>query len=248
VTSDVLAATRAGESLGAAAARQAGLRVEVRHAVPLGESGDLLHADALSPAAVEALVGEGKALGRQLAGHGLVCLGEVGIGNTTVAAALCCALLGLRPDEAVGLGSGADAAMLERKRTVVAGAVARAGAQHGAALTEPLTALAALGGAELAMLAGVTMGAASGGTPVVLDGLATSLSALVAVRLEPAAQAALVAGHRSRERAHAAVLTELGLEPLLDLRLRAGEGVGACLAAQLLLTALRVRRTAGRTS
>ena len=84
--------------------------------------------------------------------------------------------------------------------------------------------------------------------PVVLDGLATSLAALVAVRLEPAVQAALVAGHRSRERAHAAVLTELGLEPLLDLRLRAGEGVGACLAAQLLLTALGVRRTAGRTS
>ena len=81
-----------------------------------------------------------------------------------------------------------------------------------------------------------------------LDGLATSLAALVAVRWEPAVQASLVAGHRSRERAHGAVLTELGLEPLLDLRLRAGEGVGACLAAQLLLTALAVRRTAGRTS
>jgi nicotinate-nucleotide--dimethylbenzimidazole phosphoribosyltransferase len=98
------------------------------------------------------------------------------------------------------------------------------------------------------VLTGETLGAAAAGAPVVLDGLATSLSALLAVRLEPAAQAALVAGHRSRERAHAAVLTELGLEPLLDLRLRAGEGVGACLAAQLLLTSLGVRRTAGRTS
>jgi nicotinate-nucleotide--dimethylbenzimidazole phosphoribosyltransferase len=82
----------------------------------------------------------------------------------------------------------------------------------------------------------------------VLDGLATSLAALVAVRVEPAVQAALVAGHLSRELAHGTVLTELGLEPLLDLRLRAGEGVGAGLAAQLLLTALAVRRTAGRTS
>jgi nicotinate-nucleotide--dimethylbenzimidazole phosphoribosyltransferase len=98
------------------------------------------------------------------------------------------------------------------------------------------------------VLTGVTLGAAAAGVPVVLDGLATSLAALVAVRLEPAVQAALVAGHRSRERAHGAVLTELGLEPLLDLRLRAGEGIGACLAAQLLLTALGVRRTAGRTS
>ncbi|MCU1668245.1 MAG: cobT [Blastococcus sp.] len=248
VTSDVLAATRAGESLGAAAARQAGLRVEVRRAVPLDEPGDLLHSDALTPAAVDALVDEGRVLGGQLAREGLVCLGEVGIGNTTVAAALCGALLGLRPDEAVGLGSGADAAMLSRKRTVVGGAIARATAQHGAALAEPLTALAALGGAEFAVLTGVTLGAAAAGAPVVLDGLATSLAALLAVRLEPAAQAALVAGHRSRERAHAAVLTELGLEPLLDLRLRAGEGVGACLAAQLLLTSLGVRRTAGRTS
>ena len=248
VTADVLAATRAGESLGAAAARAAGLRVEVRRAVPIDPPGDLLTADALTPAAVAALVEEGTALGRELARHGLVCLGEVGIGNTTVAAALCGTLLELPPEEAVGLGSGADAAMLERKRAVVTGALARAREQHGAALADPLTALGALGGAELAVLAGVTLGASAAGVPVVLDGLATSVAALVAVRLEPAVQAALVAGHRSRERAHAAVLTELGLEPLLELRLRAGEGVGACLAAQLLLSALAVRRTAGRTS
>ncbi|HET9078841.1 MAG TPA: nicotinate-nucleotide--dimethylbenzimidazole phosphoribosyltransferase, partial [Acidimicrobiales bacterium] len=82
--------------------------------------------------------------------------------------------------------------------------------------------------------------------PVVLDGLATSIAALVAVRMEPAVQAALVAGQRSREQAHKQVLTELGLEPLLELRLRSGEGVGACLAAQMLLTALRVRKATAR--
>ena len=179
-----------------------------------------------------------------MAGHGLVCLGEVGIGNTTVAAALAAALLGLTPEQAVGLGSGADIAMLDRKRAVVSGALARTRQGRGT----PLGALAALGGPEVALLAGVTLGAAAAGVPVVLDGLVTSLAALVAVRLEPAVQASLIAGHRSRERAHAAVLTELGLEPLLDLRLRAGEGVGACLAAQLLLAGLGVRRTAGRTS
>jgi nicotinate-nucleotide--dimethylbenzimidazole phosphoribosyltransferase len=82
----------------------------------------------------------------------------------------------------------------------------------------------------------------------VLDGLVTSVAALLAVRAEPAVQAALVAGQRSRERAHQAVLTELGLEPLLDLRLRSGEGVGACLAAQLLLTALRARQLTARVT
>jgi nicotinate-nucleotide--dimethylbenzimidazole phosphoribosyltransferase len=248
VTADVLAAAGAGESLGAAAARQAGLRVVARRAVAAGGQGDLLTADAMTAGAAVALVEEGRLLGRELASHGLVCLGEVGIGNTTVAAALACALLGLAPDDAVGLGSGADASMLDRKRSVVAGALARARRERGEALADPMTALAVLGGPELAVLAGVVLGAAAAGVPVVLDGLATSLAALVAVRLEPAVQAALVAGHRSRERAHAAVLTELGLEPLLDLRLRAGEGVGACLAAQLLLSALGVRRTTGRTS
>ena len=248
VTADVLAATATGESLGASTAHQAGLRVVAHRAVSPDPQGDLLTADALTPAAAAALVEEGRALGRELAGHGLVCLGEVGIGNTTVAAALACGLLGLDPDDAVGLGAGADAAMLDRKRAVVRGALQRARAEHGAALAESLTALAALGGPEVAVLAGVTLGAAAAGVPVVLDGLVTSVAAAVAVRLEPAAQTALVAGQRSRERAHAEVLTELGLEPLLDLRLRAGEGVGAALAAQLLLTALRARRTAGRVS
>jgi nicotinate-nucleotide--dimethylbenzimidazole phosphoribosyltransferase len=246
VTADVLAATRTGESLGAATARQAGLRVRAHHAVSPDPQGDLLTSDALTPSAAETLVEEGRALGAELAAAGLVCLGEVGIGNTTVAAALACALLDLDPDDAVGLGAGADAAMLDRKRAVVRGAVQRLRDQHSAA--DPMTLLAALGGPEIAVLAGVTLGAAAAGVPVVLDGLVTSVAAVVAVRLEPATQTALIAGQRSRERGHAAVLTELGLEPLLDLRLRAGEGVGAALAAQLLLTALRARRTAGRVS
>ncbi|SEL98092.1 cob(II)yrinic acid a,c-diamide reductase [Blastococcus sp. DSM 46786] len=244
VTADVLAATGTGDSLGASTARQAGLRVRAHHAVSPDAQGDLLTADALTAGAAAALVAEGRELGRELAATGLVCLGEVGIGNTTVAAALACGLLGLDPDDAVGLGAGADAAMLDRKRAVVRGALARVRQEHGSA--GPMTLLAALGGPEVAVLTGITLGAAAGGAPVVLDGLVTSVAAAVAVRLEPAAQTALVAGQRSRERGHAAVLTELGLEPLLDLRLRAGEGIGAALAAQLLLTALRARRTAGR--
>jgi nicotinate-nucleotide--dimethylbenzimidazole phosphoribosyltransferase len=138
--------------------------------------------------------------------------------------------------------------MVARKRAVVDQAMQRATGQYGASLREPRVALAALGGPEFALLTGAVLGAAGAGAPVVLDGLATGVAALAALRLEPGAQAHLIAGQRSRERAHAVVLRELGLEPLLELRLRAGEGVGACLAAQLVLTGLTIRRTAANVA
>jgi nicotinate-nucleotide--dimethylbenzimidazole phosphoribosyltransferase len=249
VTGQVLAATEQGVSLGAVTARQAGLACQAVYARAPGEAGDLASSDAMTVPGVAALVAQGTDLGRRLAGHGLVCLGEVGIGNTTVAAALACALLGMDPAEAVGLGAASDTAMMARKQDVVTRAVDRARAAYGAALAgDPWVAAAALGGPEVALLAGVTLGAAQARVPVVLDGLVTSVAALLAVRAAPAAQTVLVAGQRSRERAHHAVLTELGLEPLLDLRLRSGEGVGACLAAQMLLTALRARHGTARVT
>jgi nicotinate-nucleotide--dimethylbenzimidazole phosphoribosyltransferase len=241
VTDDVLAAARAGAAVGTVAATAAGLRSVV---VDCGTAnGDLLHTDALSSAEVSALLARGREVGATEGRSGLVALGEVGIGNTTVAAALAAVLLGVPAQEAVGLGSGADSAMLARKREVVAGALARVGPT-----SDPLRALAAVGGPEVAFLTGVALGASGAGAVVVLDGLLTSVAALCAVLLEPAVDQHLVAGQRSRERAHAAVLQRLGLEPLLDLRLRAGEGAGACLAAQLLLAGLRVRRETARTS
>jgi nicotinate-nucleotide--dimethylbenzimidazole phosphoribosyltransferase len=247
VTGDVYAATLQGVSLGASTARAAGLGVVAVYArAGQGPAGDLVESDALTSADVSALVGEGRRLGLRLAERGLVCLGEVGIGNTTVAAALSCALLGLEPAAAVGLGAAADAAMVTRKQQVVTLALARARAAHAGRLRDPWTAAAALGGPEVALLAGVTLGAAEGRVPVILDGLVTSVAALLAVRAEPAVATVLIAGQRSREAAHHAVLTELGLEPLLGLRLRAGEGVGACLGAQLLLTALRARQATAR--
>jgi nicotinate-nucleotide--dimethylbenzimidazole phosphoribosyltransferase len=138
--------------------------------------------------------------------------------------------------------------MMQRKRSVVGRALTRAGRAHGDRLRDPRVLIAALGGPDIALLTGVTLAAAESRVPVVLDGLVTSVAALLAVRLEPAAQTALVAGQRSRELAHAAVLGELGLEPLLQLRLRSGEGVGACLAAQLLLTAMRARAATVRVN
>lgn len=253
-TVDVLSATVAGTSLGAATAKGAGLDViavdagvaravaGARAARPTGDRGDLATTDAMPLTDVEALVAAGHDIGREAARGGLVCLGEVGVGNTTVAAALACALLDLEPQDAVGLGSGSDADMLARKREVVVAALARTKGE-----SDPLRLLAAVGGPEIALLTGVVLGAAAAGSPVVLDGLAASLPGVVASRVEPAVQGYLLAGQVSRERAHALVLRELGLEPLLDLRLRAGEGVGACLAASMVLQGLAVRRIAART-
>jgi nicotinate-nucleotide--dimethylbenzimidazole phosphoribosyltransferase len=254
VTAEVHEATVRGISLGAATARQAGLACEAVYARTAGPAGDLAEADAMTGPDVAALLAQGTELGCRLAGRGtaggqLICLGEVGIGNTTVATALACALLRLDPAGAVGLGAASDTAMMARKQEVITRALTRARAAHGDRLArDPWVAAAALGGPEIVLLAGVTLGAAQSRVPVILDGLVTSVAALLAVRAEPAAQAALVAGQRSRERAHQGVLTELGLEPLLDLRLRSGEGVGACLAAQMLLTALRARRRTARVT
>ena len=243
VTADVARATREGTSMGAVAAAAAGLDVELIDAGIGCSRGDLGTADALDETTYAALLALGRERGRALATSGPVALGEVGVGNTTVAAAVAAALLGLPAVEVVGRGSSADSEMIERKRDVVARALARVGAS-----ADPHDLLRRLGGGELAVLTGLVLGVAETGGVVVLDGLATSVCALAAVRDEPAVAAHLVAGQRSREKAHAAVLHELGLEPLLDLRIRAGEGVGAALATGLVKDALAVRRGVARTS
>ena len=244
VAEDVLEAARAGSAMDAVAARAAGLQVAV---VDAGSStGNLRDEDPMTLTQTEALLCGGEATGARLAREGLVALGEVGIGNTTVAAALAAGLLSLQAADVVGLGAGADSAMLQRKTEVVDAALRRWRTRGGPAT--PTAALAGLGGPELALLTGVVLGAARAGAVVVLDGLATGSAALLAVELDPAVAPHLVAGQRSRERASAAVLQRLGLEPLLDLRLRAGEGVGAALGAQLLLTGLAVRAQTGRTT
>src|SRR5829696_653657 len=248
VTADVARATREGTSMGAVAARAADLDVELIDAGIRCPRGDLVTTDALDEMAYAALLALGRERGRVLAGLGPVALGEVGVGNTTVAAALAAALLDVPADEVVGRGSSADAAMIERKREVVTRALARVRPDPGLGRLEPGEAVRRLGGGELAVLTGVTLGVAEAGGVVVLDGLATSVCGLAAVRLEPAVAAHLVAGQRSREKAHALVLHELGIEPLLDLRISAGEGVGAALATGLLKDGLTLRTGVVRTS
>jgi nicotinate-nucleotide--dimethylbenzimidazole phosphoribosyltransferase len=245
VTADVADATRAGTSMGAVAARSAGLDVLLVDAGIGCARGDLVDVDALDAGTFESLVSLGRRHGERLAATGPVALGEIGVGNTTVAAALAAALLGLPASDVVGRGSSADTAMVERKSDVVGRALARVVPASGT--LDPSEALRRLGGGELAVLHGVVLGVCASGGVVVLDGLATSVAALAAARVEPAVAAHLVAGQRSREKAHAAVLRELGLEPLLDLRIRAGEGVGAALATGLLHAGLDLRREVART-
>ena len=258
VTTHVLTATVAGRSVGATAAAAAGLQVVAVDAraggAPVlgtvrvevaGHVGDLLTTDALERDTARDLVAAGRRLGSEIADgpHGqVVALGEVGVGNTTVAAALTAALLGRSAAEVVGLGSGADSEVLASKARVIEGALDRVASRIDP--QDPIGTLAALGGA--AVLAGVVIGAAKHGRVIILDGLLTSAAALVAVRCHPSVARFLVAGQRSRELAHGLVLAELGLEPLLDLRIRSGEGVGACLAASLLRQGTQIRLRSAR--
>lgn len=165
-------------------------------------------------------------------------LGEIGIANTTVAAALCAGLCGTTPRQVCGRGTGADSAGLERKEQVVSAAL-RANTDG---TSDPFELLRRLGGLELAALAGATLAAAANRRMAILDGLAAGVAALVAVRLCPAARDYLIASHRSAEPAHALVLDELGLEPILDLRLRLGEASGAMLCLPLIESAGRLHR------
>jgi nicotinate-nucleotide--dimethylbenzimidazole phosphoribosyltransferase len=200
---------------------------------------DMLEGVALSGEEVEQAFAAGASLADELAARAVDCLvlGEIGMGNTTSTAALVCALTGASPSVAVGRGTGLDAEGLERKRALVAAALAL----HGSPL-EPLAALAAVGGLELAALAGAATAAERRGLPVVLDGYATGAAALVAARIAPAVGEVLVASHRSAEPGHELVLAELGLEPLLDLRLRLGEASGALLALPIIAAAGALHR------
>jgi len=201
-------------------------------------SADMTAAPALTDDELDAALEAGAALVRELAdrsstGENIDCvvLGEIGIGNTTTTAALACALCGVSPQLAVGRGTGLDAAGLERKRATVAAALELHGV--GASLP-PREALRRVGGLELAALAGAVAQAAQLRLPVLLDGYAVAAAALAAVRLDQAVGEALLASHRSAEPGHDAVLAELGLEPLLDLRMRLGEASGALLALPLI--------------
>jgi nicotinate-nucleotide--dimethylbenzimidazole phosphoribosyltransferase len=252
VTAQVAAAAARGETAIGVLARRGGHElivadlglvgptpVEVRDAKVAAGTADMTQGPALAPDELDSALAHGAELARELADRGVDCLvlGEIGIGNTATAAALFGALTGASPELSVGRGTGLDAAGLERKRGVVAAALAT----HGTALPAR-DALLAVGGLELAALSGAAVEATHLRLPVLLDGYAATVAALAAVRLDPLVAEVLIATHRSAEPGHGLALEELGLEPLLDLRLRLGEASGALIALPLIEAAGALHR------
>ena len=164
------------------------------------------------------------------AGAQLFIGGEMGIGNTTAASALACALLDCPVAHLTGPGTGLNAAGVSHKAQVIERALAVHGAQRG----DPLQTLFNLGGFEIAALVGAYLACAQQGLPILVDGFICSVAALVAVRLNPASREWMLFGHRGAEPGHRHLLESLQATPLLDLGLRLGEGSGAALAVPLL--------------
>ncbi len=164
--------------------------------------------------------------------------GEMGIGNTTTAAALACALLPADPAEMAGPGTGLDPAGVSRKAEVVAAALAL----HSGALDDPAEAGRRLGGLEITALAGAFARCAQRGVPVLVDGFITTTAALLAEKLLPGTRAWLIPSHRSAEPGHRQLLALFETAPLLDLGLRLGEGSGAATALPLLRLACALHR------
>ena len=199
---------------------------------------------AMSGAQAVAALSAGVAMGRELAAQSVLVVGEMGIGNTTSSAALMAALTGLDAAECVGRGTGVDEAGLARKAAVVRKALAvnslegRPPESFGAVSPEAaLRALAAVGGFEIAMMAGAMLGAASVRALVVVDGFIATAAAAVALAMDAALKPFLVFAHVSAEAPHARWLARIEAEPLLSLGLRLGEGSGAVLALPLLRAA-----------
>ncbi|MGD0640553.1 MAG: nicotinate-nucleotide--dimethylbenzimidazole phosphoribosyltransferase [Roseiarcus sp.] len=164
----------------------------------------------------------------------LLCLGEMGIGNTTVAAAIYHALYGGKAEDWVGRGTGVDDAGLKRKADAVRAAVAR----HRERLSDPLEVLRRLGGREIAAMAGAILAARIQRVPVLLDGFVVCSAAAVLQALDKSALDHCLAGHVSAESAHGEVLKRLGKTPLVNLGMRLGEGTGAALAVGIVRAAV----------
>ncbi len=252
VTALVAASIAGGTSnvnLMAAAADTDVFAVDMGMASELGQSGllnrrvgsgtaNMTMGPAMSRAQAEEAVQTGIDLVREMAqkGYRLVLTGEMGIGNTTASAALCCALLGLSPEETVNRGAGLSDEGLLRKQ----GAVKRALMVNRPDPKDPLDVLSKLGGFEIAGMTGAFLGGMSCGVPVVIDGAISAVAALIAAELCPEAREYMLASHLSREPLAAKVLEQLGLRPVLHADMALGEGTGAVALMPLLDMALRV--------
>jgi len=208
----------------------------VRHAVIAPSTASFLEAPAMTPAQLEQALAEGRAAAERAvqAGAWLFIGGDMGIGNTTSAAALAAVLLEAPASALTGPGTGLDRDGVARKAALIEGAIQR----HGIDAGDALAALRTFGGFEIAALAGSFLGAARLRLPVLVDGFIATSAALVACRLQPAARRWMLFAHRSAEPGHARMLAALEAEPLLALEMRLGEGSGAAVAVPLLRLAL----------
>jgi nicotinate-nucleotide--dimethylbenzimidazole phosphoribosyltransferase len=199
-------------------------------------SGAIHLTDALTRDEVERALAAGDTIAAEQVADGaqLLISGDLGIGNTTIAAALIAATLGVPAAAVTGRGTGIDEASLRHKTAVVEAALARVGDRA----SDPVERLAALGAADFAAAVGFISGAARRGVPVLLDGVIAVAEALVAEDYAPGTKAWLQAGHRSTEPGQALALDRLGLRPLVDFSMRLGEGSGAVLAVPMVRSAI----------
>jgi nicotinate-nucleotide--dimethylbenzimidazole phosphoribosyltransferase len=195
-------------------------------------TGDITREPALDERACAATIAFG--MEALASGPDLLCLGEMGIGNTTSAAAICHALYGGEAEDWVGRGTGVDDPGLKRKADAVRAAVTL----HRDYLSDPLEVLRRLGGREIAAIAGAILAARTQRVPVLLDGFVVGAAAAVLHALDASALDHCLAAHVSAENAHAEVLRRLGKTPLLNLGMRLGEGSGAALAVGIFRAAV----------
>jgi nicotinate-nucleotide--dimethylbenzimidazole phosphoribosyltransferase len=215
-----------------------GVRIEVVNGVR--GTDDLTLGPAMSRSTAIGAIERGIALAGELADDGveILSLGEMGIANTTAASALAAALLPAEPSLVCGPGTGLDGEGVARKIEIVRRGLETNGLPRADA--DPIDVLAAVGGLEIAFLAGVVLGASARRVVVLLDGFITGAAALVAARVSAVCVGSMLAATRSTEPGHTLVLDALGLEPLLDLHLRLGEGTGAALALPLVRAAVSI--------
>lgn len=232
VTAQMVANFAAGGAAINQLARQAGATLDVVELDVDRPTGDFTQGPAMSEDDFAAAVAKGRAAVKP--DIDLICVGEMGIGNTTAAAALSAALFGGSGTEWVGRGTGVDDAGLARKAAAVDAALAR----HGNALRDPLEAARLVGGRELSAILGAVLEARLRSIPVLLDGFVATAAAAPLARLVDGGLAHALAGHVSAEAQHRRLLGLLGLDPILDLGMRLGEASGACLAVNILRGAL----------
>jgi len=166
----------------------------------------------------------------------VLALGDMGIGNTTPSSAILSVLAGISPEEATGRGTMVNDDVLSNKTSAVAGAIK----VNQPDPSDGLDVLAKVGGLEIAGLAGVVLGAAAGRVPVIIDGFITTAAAMIAVAIKPEAKEFIIPSHLSGEQGHRLMLEHLGIEPMLHLSMRLGEGTGAVLAIQLMEAATKI--------